>query len=81
MSDNMMRHEDGSIVEGIPGVCFDIDGDNIHRDGNWCPICKFGLKGTWREPIVKPRSVAETIEMKKAGAMWAPTHAGGVDAR
>ena len=68
--DKLARHADGSVVEGIPGHCFDIDGCSMHRDGTWCPICKFGIKGTFGEPIVKPRSVEETIAMRKAGATW-----------
>ncbi len=59
------------IQYGIPGVCFDIDGCCIHPDGTWCEVCRFGLgESRFGEPTVKPRSVSETIAMRKVGATW-----------
>lgn len=70
------KHANGEDVEGIPGSCFDIDGCSMHNDGNWCEVCKFGLYGTFGEPIAKPKSVSETIRMRKAKQIPQPGNRG-----
>lgn len=55
----------------VAGVCVEIDGGNLHKDGEWCPDCRFGLgDGFWSEPTAKPRSAQDTISMRRAGAIW-----------